>query len=100
MRPQEPALSVIIPAHNEEGYIGRCLESIQVASAQLDLPVEVVVVLNRCTDRTEAIAQEYGAVLAREDARNLARIRNAGGRASHGTLHITIDADSWMSPHL
>jgi|WetSurMetagenome_2_1015567.scaffolds.fasta_scaffold60982_3 glycosyltransferase involved in cell wall biosynthesis len=93
-------ISVIIPAHNEEEYIGRCLESVRAAARKLPTPVEAVVVLNRCTDRTEAISLEYGATIVHEDARNLSRIRNAGIRASTGSVTITIDADSWMSANM
>ena len=51
--------SVVIPAHNEEKYLGRCLDSIMAASASYKDQVEVIVVLNRCTDRTEEIAALY-----------------------------------------
>ncbi len=44
-----PRASVVIPAHNEEHVIGRCLDRLaQSASSEL----EVVVVANGCTDRT------------------------------------------------
>lgn len=42
-------ISVVIPAHNEEKYIGKCLESIIEASKLLKDQVEIIVVLNRCT---------------------------------------------------
>jgi glycosyltransferase involved in cell wall biosynthesis len=93
-------ISVIIPAHNEEEYIGQCLKSVRAAARKLPTPVEAVVVLNRCTDRTEAISREYGATIVHEDARNLSRIRNAGIRASTGSVIVTIDADSWMSDNM
>jgi glycosyltransferase involved in cell wall biosynthesis len=60
--------------------------------------LEVIVVLNRCSDNTEEIARGFGARTIREDARNLARIRNAGARAAVGLVLVTIDADSTMSP--
>lgn len=90
-------ISVIVPAHNEERYITRCLASIRQAAEQVSMPVEIVVVLNRCTDRTAEIAREYGALTVSEDAKNLARIRNAGCRAATGDVIVTLDADSWMS---
>jgi glycosyltransferase involved in cell wall biosynthesis len=93
-----PRFSVIIPARNEELLIGSCLESIRVASTVFENQVEVIVVLNRCSDRTEEIAHRFGARTLREDARNLARIRNAGARAALGQILVTIDADSAMSP--
>lgn len=94
-----PRFSVIIPARDEEAFIGRCLDSI--AAAANPFPpgsVEVVVVLNRCTDGTEAIARRFGAVVVTEDGKNLARIRNAGAGAASGEILVTIDADSVMSP--
>jgi len=90
--------SVIIPARNEELFIGACLESIRAAGTAYEGQVEVIVVLNRCSDRTEEIARSFGAHTVREDARNLARIRNAGARAAQGQIFVTIDADSAMSP--
>lgn len=93
-----PTFSVIIPARDEERYIGRCLESIRVAAESYWDKVEVIVVLNRCTDKTEEIAHGFGARTIREDAKNLARIRNAGARVALGRVLVTIDADSAMSP--
>lgn len=61
--------------------------------------VELVVVANRCTDRTVEIAKSEGALLVEEDAKNLAAIRNMGVKASHAKFIITIDADSCMSPN-
>ena len=55
-------VSVIIPAHNEEKYIAKCLDSIRIAESNMDIPVEIIVSLNRCTDNTEEIAKKYGAV--------------------------------------
>jgi len=90
--------SVIIPARDEERHIGACLEAVKQASAQYPGEVETIVVLNRCTDNTEAIAAGQGARTVREDAKNLARIRNAGARAAAGDVIVTIDADSVMHP--
>lgn len=92
--------SVIIPAHNEEGFITECLQSVKLAEAQLGSPVEIVVCINRCTDSTEAIAKQFGAVLVKEDAKNLAKIRNSGVREAKGDIVVTIDADSRMSPNM
>ncbi len=94
-----PKFSVIIPARNEERYIGQCLESIGTAAAPYPGEAEVIVVLNRCSDRTEEIANRFGARTIREDAKNLARIRNAGALAATGRVLVTIDADSTMSPN-
>jgi len=89
--------SVLIPAHNEEQYLRACLESIAAAAAAYPQQVEVIVILNRCTDATEAIADEYGCVTLKNDAKNLSQIRNAGARIARGEYLVTIDADSRMT---
>ena len=71
----KPRFSVVVPARNEERFIGQCLESIRLAAARYPDQVEVIVVLNRCFDKTEEIAHTFGARTIREDARNL-RKRN------------------------
>ena len=70
------------------------------AASQIDAPVEVIVVVNRCTDQTEVIATHYGALTVHEDAKNIAHIRNAGVTCATGDIVVTIDADSWMSPNM
>ncbi len=97
--PATPKFSIVIPARNEGRFIGSCLESIRLAAEPYAGEVQTIVVLNRCTDDTEAIARKFGARIIREDAKNLARIRNAGARSAAGTILITIDADSTMTPN-
>lgn len=91
--------SIVIPAHNEEAMLGQCLDSVRAAAGPFPGQVETVVVLNRCTDRTEEIAGDHGAVIVRDDSKNLSRIRNAGARAATGEVLVTLDADSSLSPN-
>lgn len=93
-----PALSIAIPAHNEEKHIGRCIDSILQSARLANQSVEVVVALNRCTDRTREIAESLGARCVVEDAKCIATVRNAAVRASTAPAIATLDADSWMSP--
>ena len=95
----KPILSVAVPAHNEEERIARCVESVVVAARQAAQPVEVVVALNRCTDRTRDIAESLGARCVVEDKKCIAAVRNAAVRASTAPAVATLDADSWMSPN-
>jgi hypothetical protein len=95
-----PLFSVIVPARDEERYIGKCLDSIRLASAPFPGQVEVVVALNRCTDRTEEIARGFGARTIEVDGKNLAVIRNAAARVATGDIIVTIDADSTMSTNM
>ena len=57
-------ISVVIPAHNEEKYIKRCIDSIKYADSVFPGNTEIIVVCNRCTDHTADIAKENGAVCA------------------------------------
>jgi glycosyltransferase involved in cell wall biosynthesis len=92
----EKTISVVVPAHNEEWHIGPCLAAIRTAAAATDASVETVVVLNRCTDRTEPIAASFGATCVMDGSRCLAAIRNRGIRRASGGIVVTCDADSRM----
>lgn len=50
--------SVIIPAHNEEAVIHRCLTNI--LNNALEDELEVIVVCNGCTDNTTSLARSFG----------------------------------------
>ena len=88
--------SVIIPAHNEEKYIGKCLRSVRWAAAEVKDDVQIIVVANRCTDRTADIAKRFNAVVVENNDKCISSIRNTGVRASSGKIIVTIDADSLM----
>lgn len=90
--------SVIIPAHNEENYIGKCLEAIQAAAAIVaPEDVQIIVVANRCTDSTVEIARNHGAKVLINNDKCISSIRNAGVNAADAEIIVTIDADSMMS---
>lgn len=98
MNPVKPRISLVVPAHNESGFLPSCLEASRQAGERAGVPVETIVVLNRCTDDTENIARRHGCVIIREDAKNLSIIRNAGAGAASGDILVTCDADSRMHP--
>ena len=92
---------VLVPAHNEAVVIGRCLEAIDADRRPGDL---VLVVADRCTDATEAIARRHGAsVLTRgpRDQPGRAAARQAGldhARGLEWDAVVMLDADSVISP--
>src|SRR5215204_5139358 len=55
-----PALkvSVVVPARNEEELVGSCLEALTEQEGVSPKEYEVLLVLDRCTDETEARARE------------------------------------------
>jgi glycosyltransferase involved in cell wall biosynthesis len=93
-----PRISLVVPAHNESDHLPACLVAARHAAQRLGSPVEIIVVLNRCTDDTHDIALRHDCVIVREDAKNLALIRNAGAAAATGDIMVTCDADSRMHP--
>ena len=92
------SMTVVIPAHNEERYVARCIRSIRTAAKQYAGSVEIIVVCNRCTDRTAAIAEKCGASVILNEERCIAKVRNAGIFAASGEVIVTIDCDNRMTP--
>ena len=91
------SLSVIVPAHNEEKYVKRCIDSIHAAAKYCGADTEIIVVCNRCTDRTAEIAQSCGAKVMYNDKRCIASVRNTGIFAADGDIIVTIDCDNRMT---
>ena len=90
-------VSVIIPAHNEDKYVQRCIASIRRSACAFKGNVEIIVVCNRCTDQTEEIALRNGARVVKNDDRCIAKVRNAGIAAARGKVILTIDCDNRMT---
>jgi len=91
-------LSFIIPAHNEEQYIGNCVSCVAASARALEQPFEVIVVDDASADRTAAIAANHGATVVKVARRQIAAARNAGARAARGELLFFIDADTFANP--
>ena len=90
-------LSIVIPAYNEEKYIGQCLKAIfgEIKNSQPGRSIEIIVVNNASNDRTEEIAKSFAGVkVVSESERGLSRARQAGFAASDGNLIANIDADT------
>lgn len=61
-------LAAIVPAHNEQSNIERCIDSLQKAERG-DFDIQIVVIADNCDDETAGAAAVAGArVLARQDA--------------------------------
>jgi hypothetical protein len=89
-----PPFCVIIPAHNEERVIGRCLEALY-ADAPADARPEVIVAANGCRDRTAAVARAAAPdaiVLDLPEGSKTGAINAANAAASHFP-RIFLDAD-------
>src|SRR4051794_16564501 len=52
----EPSITVVVPAYNEEHYIGEALDAV---FAQTSPPLEVIVIDDGSTDRTLEVVEGY-----------------------------------------
>lgn len=96
-----PLISVVIPAHNEEKYIGAAVKSAFNQNFDKSL-YEVVVVDNVSTDQTAKIAKDAGAIVVYEPKKGNTVARIKGINSSRGQIIAFTDADCivpdyWLS---
>jgi glycosyltransferase involved in cell wall biosynthesis len=84
-------ISVIIPAYNEEKYIGKCLTSLVNQQVPAD---EIIVINNNSTDKTEAIARSFGSRIVREKVQGMIPARNRGFNSAKYGIIARCDADT------
>ena len=99
-------LAVIIPARNEEAYVGSALESVLEQRWPRDR-LEAIVVANGCTDRTVEVVRGFAAdnpdlavVLVERDEPGVATAKNDGAEVARATRLVFLDADSRLHPEL
>jgi len=101
-----PALTIIVPANNEEAYLANCLQAL-LASEPTESQVQVLVVANACTDETVAVARTFkdkaariGWVLQIVDLAEPGKLNalNVGDDMATGELRLYLDADVLVSP--
>lgn len=101
---QPPAISIIVPAFNEEKLLGSTLQSVKAAAHTAftanSLAWELIVCDNNSTDRTAEIARAEGAKVVSEPVNQIGRARNTGASAATGQWLLFIDADSQPSREL
>ncbi|MEK6346696.1 MAG: glycosyltransferase [Burkholderia sp.] len=97
-------IGVVIPAHNEARRLAACLSAATAAARHPALrqePVQVVVVLDSCSDGSARLAATFDVVTLSVDARNVGVARAAGAehllRLGARWLAFT-DADSRVAP--
>ena len=93
-----PPVTIVVPAHNEEKVIERCIEAI----LEIDYPKkEVIVVDDGSTDKTYQLASKYRKkgvkVLRRQKAGGKSGALNTGILLAKGEIIITCDADSMIA---
>jgi glycosyltransferase involved in cell wall biosynthesis len=92
-------ISVIIPAFNEEKFLGNCLFSLKEQDFK---DFEIIVVDNNSTDKTREIAKKFRVILVSEKNQGVAFARNKGAKIAKGEILVFTDADTilpknWLS---
>ena len=99
-------LSVLIPASNEEGYIGACLAAL---FASRGVSGQAIVIANGCRDRTaevaraalpDAVARGWDLVVIDRAQGSKPAALNAGDSAAVHPVRVYLDADVIVSPGL
>lgn len=97
-------IGILIPVHNEEALLAECLDAALVAASHPDLhgeAVQILVVLDSCSDASAVIASAYPVQCLDVQARNVGQARGVGARhlLNAGARWIACtDADSRVSP--
>lgn len=90
-------ISFIVPAHNEEAWISRCLLAIRKAMDSVRELYEIIVVDDASTDATASIAREHGARVIHVKHRQISATRNAGALQAAGDILFFVDADTLIN---
>lgn len=86
-------ISVVIPAFNEEDYIGVTLESL----IKNDKIFEIIIVCDLCRDKTRDISLKYTKLVYDVNFKNVSKVRNFGVNKSSGNVIVFLDADTIVS---
>ena len=93
---EEPLVSVVVIAYNEERRLAACLWSL--SELQTKYPIEILGVNNNSKDRTEEVYQRLGFPYYNETQQSPGFARQCGLEHAKGKYHFCIDADTFY-PH-
>jgi peptidoglycan/xylan/chitin deacetylase (PgdA/CDA1 family) len=85
-------ISVVVPAYNEEKFIGECLSSLR--KQNYKGAIELIVVDNASTDKTVAIARKFGAKVVYQPKKGVVLARQSGFDKTSGDIIASTDADT------
>lgn len=94
---ENPLVSVVAIAHNEEKHILSCLWSL--SENKCDFPIEIIVINNNSTDRTTDALNMVGVKWFDEPKKGPGHARQCGLDYARGKYYICIDADTLYPPH-
>src|SRR5262249_10581873 len=93
-----PIVSTLIPVHNQETFVGRCLRSILNQTLSRD-DYEVIVVNDGSTDNTGIALKAFGdeiTVINNSQRLGLPASLNRGVRVAKGRFIVRLDSDDYV----
>lgn len=97
LQSEDPEVSVIIPAYNEQDSILRTLSSL--SKSKTSQRVEIIVVDNNSSDNTAELVKKSGATYVFEKEQGVKHARTTGLRVAKGKYILNADGDSIYSPY-
>src|SRR5690348_11199510 len=104
--PADPDLAFVIPARNEERFIGTAIASVAAQTLPLDR-LELIVVENGSNDSTAEVARRaltlapaLRAMVITQTTASIPAAKNRGAKAASAPIIIFLDADSRAAPEL
>lgn len=94
---EDPLVSVILIAHNEERHLVSCIWSL--VNNCCNSPMELIAVNNNSIDHTEEILQELDMIYYNEPKKGPGYARQCGLDHAGGKYSLCIDVDTMYPPH-
>ena len=95
--PSIEAVIIVVPVHDEQTLLHRCLVSLTAAIARAGVPCEVRVVLDACTDGSGEIAATHPFEVVVAEANAVGAARSLGIRSGLRSLTATPSDRVWIA---
>lgn len=92
------SFSIVIPAHNEQGYLPQTIDALLAAFEVLQCRGEIIVVDDDSSDDTAKVAASRDVRLVQVKLRNIGAVRNAGAEHCQTPWMFFLDADTILPP--
>lgn len=87
-------ISIVIPAYNEEKYIGKTLESVKKMNLKPGWDLEILVINGASTDKTKKVSEKSGARVVDVLHKGIGYARQEGIKHAKGEIIAFTDADT------
>lgn len=97
-----PRISIVVPIHNGEEYLKKCIDSI---IDQTEKNIEIILVENGSTDNSGIICDSYAKqdsriVVVHQECNGVSFARNTGIELAKGEYIGFVDADDWIDRNM